>query len=200
MFKAILFDLGNVIVPFDFQRAYARLEPLCNLSRDEIRSRLRSTGSVQRFETGQLDQFAFVQEFSRALGFEISHAEFCDLWSCIFLPDPLIPESLLESLAARHRLVMLSNTNSIHMAMVRENYPLLRHFHDGVFSYEVGAAKPSAKIYEEAVRRAGCQPQECFFTDDIEQNVDAARALGIEAVRFESASQIEHELRARGAL
>jgi glucose-1-phosphatase len=198
--KAILFDLGNVIIPFDFRRAYARLEPLCKFPTEEIRSRLRATGVVHRFETGQIDEFRFVQEFSKALDLDISHAEFCDLWSCIFMPDPLIPESLIESLAQRHRLLLLSNTNSIHISMVRANYPLLRHFQHAVLSYEVGAAKPSPEIYQEAVRRAGCLPQECFFTDDIQQNVDAACALGIDAVRFHSASQIEDELRARHAL
>jgi putative hydrolase of the HAD superfamily len=198
--KAILFDLGNVIVPFDFSRAYARLEPLCKLSPDEIRSRLRATGVVQRFETGQIDELSFVKEFSGALQLDITHAEFCDLWSCIFLPQPLIPESLLEELAARYRLLMLSNTNSIHISLVRANYPLLRHFHGAVLSHEVGAAKPSPKIYQHAIRKAGCAAQECFFTDDLELNVTAARALGIDAVRFESALQIENELRSRGAM
>jgi len=198
--KAIIFDLGNVIIPFDFQRAYARLEPLCGFPMQEIRSRLRATGVVQRFETGQVDEHAFVAEFSRALELHLSHAEFCDLWSSIFLPGTLIPESLIASLAQHHRMLLLSNTNSIHFEMVRANYPLLGHFHHAVLSHQVGAAKPSAKIYQEAIRLAGCDAQECFFTDDIQPYVDAARALGIQAVRFESAAQIESELRARGAL
>jgi len=198
--KAIIFDLGNVIVPFDFRRAYARLEPLCKYSIDEIRSRLRATGMVQRFETGQVDPRHFVQEFSAALNIEISYDQFCELWSCIFLPETLIPESLLISLAGRYRLLLLSNTNPIHFSMVRANYPLLRHFHDAVLSHEVGAAKPSPQIYQEAIRRAGCEPRECFFTDDIQLYVDAARELGMQAVQFQSAAQIECELQARGAL
>ncbi len=198
--KAIIFDLGNVIVPFDFRRAYARLEPLSKYSTDEIRSRLRATGLVQRFETGQVDPRHFVQEFSAALNIEISYDQFCELWSCIFLPETLIPESLLVSLAGRHRLLLLSNTNAIHFSMVRANYPLLRHFHDAVLSHEVGVAKPSPQIYQEAIRRAGCEPRECFFTDDIQLFVDAARELGMQAVQFQSAAQIEGELQARGAL
>jgi len=200
MLKAIIFDLGNVIIPFDFKRAYARLEPLCKYSTDQIRSRLRATGLVQRFETGQVDERRFVKEFSQTLEFDITYDEFCDLWSCIFLPDPLIPEELLESLARRYPLLLLSNTNSIHISMVRANYPLLRHFRDAVLSHEVGAAKPSEAIYREAVRRAGCGAHECFFTDDIQLNVDAAREFGMQAVLFQSTAQIEDELRARGAL
>jgi glucose-1-phosphatase len=198
--KAIIFDLGNVIVPFDFKRAYARLEPLCKFPTEEIRSRLRTSGIVQRFEIGLMDERRFVEEFSKTLDLQLSYAEFCELWSCIFLPGTLIPESLIESLAARHRMLLLSNTNSIHISMVRANYPLLRHFHYSVLSHEVGAAKPSPRIYQEAVRLAGCEARECFFTDDIQQYVDAACAQGIQAVRFESTSQIENELRARQAL
>jgi glucose-1-phosphatase len=198
--KAIIFDLGNVIVPFDFRRAYARLEPLCEFSTDDIRSRLRATGLVQRFETGQVEPRRFVQEFAATLNIDIGYDQFCDLWSCIFLPETLIPESLVVSLAARYRLLLLSNTNPIHISMVRANYPLLRHFHDAVLSHEVGAAKPSHKIYQEAIRRAGCDAPECFFTDDIQLYVDAACELGMQAVQFQSAAQIESELRARGAL
>ena len=198
--KAIIFDLGNVIIPFDFKRAYARLEPLCKYSTEEIRARLRANGLVQRFETGQVDARRFVEEFSGALEFTITYDEFCDLWSCIFLPEPLIPEALLESLARRYPLLLLSNTNPIHISMVRANYPLLGYFRDAVLSHEVGVAKPSLKIYQEAVRRAGCEARECFFTDDIQLNVDAARQLGMQAVQFQSAEQLEHELRARGAL
>jgi FMN phosphatase YigB (HAD superfamily) len=198
--KAIIFDLGNVVIPFDFKRAYARLEPLCKHPTDEIRSRLRATGLVQRFETGQVEERRFVEEFSAALDFEISYDDFCNLWSCIFLPEPLIPEKMLQSLARRYPLLLLSNTNSIHIKMLRAKYPLLGHFRDAVLSHEVGAAKPSPKIYQEAVRRARCQPHECFFTDDIQLYVEAARELGIQAVQFQSAAQIEDELRSRGAL
>jgi putative hydrolase of the HAD superfamily len=195
--KTILFDLGNVIVPFDFKRAYARLGPLCNCEPACIPARIRSTDLVTRFETGRVGPEQFVEELSGLLGLKITFAEFCDLWTCIFLPQPLIGESLLESLASRYRLMLLSNTNPIHFDMVKANYPLLRHFHDCVLSYEAGALKPSPKIFQVALERAQCQPEECFFTDDILINIDAARKHGMHAVQFQSAAQLEVELRVR---
>jgi len=125
--------------------------------------------------------------------------EFCDTFNCIFT-DTLVPESLLETLAARYRLVLLSNTNAIHFPWIRERYPLLRHFHDLVLSYEVKAMKPDPEIYRAAVAKAGCRPEECFYTDDIAQFVEGARAVGIDAVQFVDAAQLERELRARGIL
>jgi FMN phosphatase YigB (HAD superfamily) len=82
--------------------------------------------------------------------------------------------------------------------MLRASQPMLRHFHDLVLSYEVKAMKPLPEIFQAAIARAGCRPEECFYTDDIAAFVAAARSLGIDAVRFESLAQLEEELRARG--
>jgi len=197
LIKTLIFDVGNVLVPFDFKRGYAMMESRCPFPSAEIPQRIRATGLVPRFETGQLGAEQFVEELSRALELNLSYDEFCRLWTCIFLPHTLVPESMIVRLRERHRLLLLSNTNPIHFRMVEENYPVLRHFDERVLSYEVGAAKPSPKIYEEAVARANCRAEECFFTDDIALYVEAARNAGIDAVQFESVAQLENELRAR---
>jgi putative hydrolase of the HAD superfamily len=200
MIKTVIFDLGRVIVPFDFKRGYARLEPLCGIPASGISGRISSTGLVPRFESGQIEPKAFVSELSEHLGLRISYEEFCDIWMSIFLPETLIPEELLTEIGITHRLVLLSNTNAIHFEGIRAQYPLLRHFDAFVLSYEVGAMKPLPAIYEKAIEAARCAPGECFFTDDIEEYVEAAKSMGIDAVRFESATQIRGELRRRGVL
>jgi FMN phosphatase YigB (HAD superfamily) len=196
--KTVLFDLGNVIIPFDFKPAYARLAQHCNCKPEEIPARIRATRLVAPFEKGEIGAEPFVRELSAALGLRLSYQEFCDWWSGIFFAQPLVPEALLEDLASRYRLLALSNTNPIHFTMLQQAYPLLRHFDGYVLSYEVGAAKPEAKIYREAIARAQCDPGECFFTDDLAVNIEAAREHGMDAVQFLSADQLERELRARG--
>jgi putative hydrolase of the HAD superfamily len=157
-----------------------------------------STDLVPRFERGELPPEAFVQQFSRLLELDLDYPRFCEIWSSIFLPETLIADETLERLHRRHRLLALSNTNAIHFEMVRERYPSLRHFDAFVVSYEVGALKPDPRMYRAALERAGAPPQQCFYTDDVAAYVEAARQFGIDAVQFESASQIERELRARG--
>jgi len=196
--KAVIFDLGRVIVPFDFSRGYAKLETLCGIPAAEIPGRIAPTGLVQLLESGGIEPRDFVRELSKHLSLDTSYENFCEIWSSIFLPYTLIPESMLIGIARNYRLVLLSNTNVIHFEMVRENYPLLRHFHSYVLSHEVGAMKPLPLIYRRAIEAAGCLPEECFFTDDIQAYVEGARAQGIDAVQFESAAQIEAELRKRG--
>lgn len=200
MIKTILFDLGNVVIPFDVKRAYTRMAELCGCKAEDVATRIRATALVGPFEKGQIEAEPFVRELSAALKLEISYAEFCNWWNGVFLPETLVSEGLMEDLRSRHRLLALSNTNPIHFAMLKEAYPLMRHFDDYVLSYEVGAAKPEAQIYRDAIARAQCRPEECFFTDDLAVNVEAARAHRIDAVQFFSAEQLERDLRARGAL
>lgn len=198
MVKAIIFDLGRVIVPFDFNRGYERLSPLCGIPAGQIAGHIFPSGLVEQFESGQLESREFVTRLSSHLRMEPTYEEFCEIWSSIFLPETLVHENLVRALAAKYRLVLLSNTNAIHFEMIRRNYPILEHFHAFVLSYEVGAMKPAPLIYQRAVQAAGCRPEECFFTDDIAAYVHGAREQGIDAVQFESEDQVKSELRARG--
>jgi putative hydrolase of the HAD superfamily len=198
MHKAILLDLGKVLIDFDFRRGYQALEGLCPYTAEEIPRRLAPTGLVERFETGLVEPRDFVDQMRRILDLNVDYDQFRGIWSSIFT-DILIPECMLEGLRRRYRMVLVSNTNALHFAMIRETYrDLLRHFDDLVLSYEVHAMKPQAEIFQAAVDRAGCRPQECFYTDDIAAYIEGARRMGIDAVAFESRVQLEGEMRRRG--
>jgi putative hydrolase of the HAD superfamily len=198
VYKALIFDVGKVLIPFDFKRGYQELEKLCGLTVPEIRQRIAATGLVMPFEKGMIETQVFVERLSAALGLDSEHDGFCRAWSCIF-HDQLIPDSTFAALSTRYRLMLLSNTNFLHFQMIRKNYSsLLEHFHDRILSFEVHAAKPEPEIFQAAIQRAGCRAEECFFTDDLAENVEAARREGIDAVQFESAEQLEREMRARG--
>jgi glucose-1-phosphatase len=199
MHKTVIFDLGKVLVPFDFQIGYRALAGVCPYDPVEVRSRIGKTGLVAPFEKGLIEPRDFVRQLSAALELRMDHAGFCRAWSSIFYGQ-LIEDAVLESLSTRYRLLLLSNTNVIHWQMISENYPMLRFFHDHVLSFEVHALKPEAAIYRAAVERAGCLPEECFFTDDIAENVEAARREGLDAVVFESPSQLKEEMARRGIL
>lgn len=195
--KTVIFDLGKVLIPFDFSRGYRAMEKLCSYPAAEIPKRIGTTDLVHRFESGLVEPRDFVDQLSAMLDLRVNYEQFCDIWSSIFLPDPLIPESMLAGLRERYRLLLLSNTNAIHFEMVRQSYPMLRHFDHFVLSYEVKAMKPAPAIYQQAIAHAQCRPEECFYTDDIPAYVEGARKLGIDAVQFESRAQLERELQAR---
>jgi putative hydrolase of the HAD superfamily len=195
--RAIIFDLGKTLIHFDFARGYRALEGLCPHDTPAIRKLLASTGLVGPFETGLVEPRDFVGRISKVLELRADYDAFCEIWNSIFT-EVLVPEEMLEGLKRNYRLVLLSNTNSIHFESVREKYPLLRHFDDLVLSYEVKAMKPQPEIYRAAIECAGCAPEECFYTDDIAEFIDGARAIGIDAVQFTGVERLAEEMKERG--
>ncbi|MDA1311904.1 MAG: HAD family phosphatase [Acidobacteria bacterium] len=196
--KALLFDLGDVIIGLDFRKVYEAAATLSRFSAEEIPRVISRANLASPYERGEMSNDEFHRRFCDALQIEIDYGPFEQLWADMFQPRPLLPDALFNGLKRNHRLLLLSNTNDIHFRFIRQHYPLLRHFDDFVLSYEVGVMKPDAGIYSEAVRRTGAPPPECFFVDDKQINVDAAREAGIDAVRFEGHERLESELRQRG--
>ncbi len=198
MIRTIIFDLGGVLVPLDTARGYAALERLSGHPAEEIRNRLASTDLVRRLETGTIEPREFVRQISAHLGVQASYEQFCELWSCIFLPHELIPDAVVEWLRRHYRLLLLSNTNALHFDAIVASYPVLRHFDEMVLSHRVGALKPAPEIYRHAISSAGCSAAECLFIDDLPTNVAGAIAQGMEAVQFETWEKLAVDLRARG--
>lgn len=200
MIKTVIFDLGRVLVPLNFEPGYRQIEVLSGIPASEIPARIAATGLVEQLETGQISDDGFYIRLADALEMSLTIEEFREIWCSVFQGAPLISEDLVERISKTHRLLLLSNTSSLHFEMLRETLPLLRHFHGYVLSCEVGVMKPGPEIYQAAIAAANCAPGECFFTDDLAENVEAAKRAGIDAVQFLSAGQIEAELRARAVI
>lgn len=200
MIRALLFDMGNVLIPFDIHRGYGALAAHSGLPAAEVADRIRESGLYNLYESGQLETDEFLDRFSQLLGLRLSLAEFREVWNSIFLPETATSEELIRQLKERYRLVLLSNTNELHYGWLRERYPILDHFDDYTLSYEEKAMKPDERIYRAAVSKAGFAPAECFFTDDIERYVEAARGFGIDAETFTGEANLRRHLGTRGIL
>jgi glucose-1-phosphatase len=196
--RALLFDLGRVLVPFEFNRAYRALEALTGLAPDEIRARLAATRLFREFETGLLEPEDFAAEVMRILGFTCDLAEFGRIWNSIFSPETLIPEAALRDLQPRYRLIIVSNTNRLHFEMLEKAYPVFQYFYGYILSYRVRAMKPEPAFYAAALEMAECLPQECVFIDDLPENVAGAKLTGFDGIVFQSFPQLKEELRLRG--
>lgn len=200
MIKTLIFDLGGVLVPLDFPRAYREIAAYSPHAPEEIRRRIAATDLYLRSESGRIETPDFIREMSRALGLDVDEATFRRIWCSVFPPRTLLEDDLLAGLHQRRRILLLSNTNEVHFEWIREYYPIVRHFDGFVLSYEVGHLKPAPEIYREAVRRAGCRPDECYFTDDTAANVEGAIREGLDAVEFVSSDRLRSDLAARGVL
>ncbi|MBM3793588.1 MAG: HAD family phosphatase [Acidobacteria bacterium] len=201
MIKALIFDLGGVIVPIDFTQVYLRFEAHSGLTREEIRARLTDANLVMEFECGRLTETEFRGELNRRLGIALTHAEYQDSWNALFDPAAtagILPERFIADLAARYPVLALSNNNETHFNWVGPRYRHLNHMRHVILSHRFGQAKPGREIYDEAVRLAGCAPGECFFTDDGPAYVDAARAAGLDAELFTGEAALREHLSRRG--
>ncbi len=181
---AYLFDLGNVIAGFDHGIFCRRLAGEGSpLEPEAIHRIVFREGYNDRFEDGTLEGKAFYEQLKAPLELSVGLERFREIWCEIFWENPGM-RVLLEALNAHARLVLVSNTNPWHLAFIRDRTPLLAPFHRLVLSYEVGLRKPDPGFFHAALEAAGSRPERCLYFDDMEENVQAAAALGIPAVLF----------------
>ena len=200
MIKVICLDLGKVIVDYDPTIPLNALGTRSALSMPEIMQVLSDREPLLGFDRGHYSRSDFYRTMCARLRLNVSSKEFEQLWTSLFLPEPLLPESLLLSLKRRYRLLMLSNVNEVHFEFIWKNYPLVRHVEDRLLSYELGCLKPEPAIYRIAIDRAGVRPEEIFFADDRPENVEAARQAGIVATCFQSEQQLRLALSRAGVV
>ena len=198
MIEVVYFDLGKVIVDFDHSRAAQELLKVTPLSLKEAMAVLSDGELVSEYETGRLSSQEHYRKVCRRLQMEVSIEKFRELWGSMFLPEPLLSESFLQDLKKRYRLMLLSNTNEIHFDFVIQNYPILRMIEERLLSFQAGCMKPQARIFELAIKKAGVAPENIFFTDDRPENIEAAQQSGIQALLFQSETQLKRDMVSRG--
>lgn len=192
----VILDLGNVLVWHDNALLFERLAQRAGKDADWVARALTGPGWLAA-NRGELDAEGIRRLVSTALGVELPMAELEPLWSCHFtVHEEVLP--LVERLVGRVKLVLLSNTNALHVKYLRPRLPLLERFDHLLFSNEVGQVKPEPAFYLEALRRAGTPPGRAVFFDDLPEYVEAARALGIHAERFQDAPTFARQLAALG--
>jgi len=198
MIEVLYFDLGKVIIDFDHLRAAEELLKVTPLSLNEAMAVLSDGELVSEYETGQLSSEEHYRKVCRRLQMDISIEKFRELWGSMFLPEPLLSESFLQDLKKRYRLMLLSNTNEIHFDFVIQHYPILGMIEERLLSYQAGCMKPEARIFELAIEKAGVAAENIFFTDDRPENIEAAQRAGIQALVFQSETQLKREMLSQG--
>jgi len=196
--KIIIFDIANTLVTFRSDWRTERLEALCNLSGEELNARLfTDPGSPgMRFDRGLIVSSEFYASCCEIIGVtptERFAAEFRHAYQDIFEPRPDVGE-LVRELAAAHELWLMSNTNVWHLDYVRSQFDYFAYFTSNCNSCDTTFVKPEREIFETAIQRSGCPASDLTFIDDRQANVDAARALGINALRYTSASDVKEQL------
>jgi glucose-1-phosphatase len=204
--KAVIFDIGRVIVRLDLKRAFAPIaaavrgqanQPAERLSPEDIWRLIRADERWQDWQEGRISPTAWHQHMMRRFNFSLSYAEFRDTWNLVLDPEPILDENFFGQLRSRCRLALLSNTDPVHVECLERQFAFGRHFPVRIYSCSVGASKPSPAIYRAALEGLGVRAQDAVYVDDIQEFVDAAREVGLDAIRFENRELLEEELRWR---
>ncbi|MDB6172444.1 MAG: HAD-superfamily hydrolase, subfamily variant 3 [Chthoniobacteraceae bacterium] len=174
--RAFLFDIGNVLLRFDF---FLALKAVATHSK--IHDPLEIMVAVERikiaYEDGKIDRPAFLRSVFDVLNYTGTEAQFISAWEEIFEPNaPML--ALVEKLAGRYPLFLLSNIGDIHREYIFRKYPVFQRFTGGVYSYLACASKPGREIFEIACRDLGLEPATTFYIDDLLPNIEMAQALG----------------------
>jgi glucose-1-phosphatase len=198
--KTVVFDLGKVLLDFDYSIAARRLADRSKVPPDKIRSFIDYSPLLFRLERGQVTTEQFYQEVCAATGFDGPIEEFSNFFSDVFVPI----EPMVELHAALRRrglpTFIFSNTNDLAVQHIRRNFPFYANFDGYILSYEHGVMKPDAGLYEVVERMCGRRGAEILYLDDRPENVAAGAQRGWQVILQESPEKSLAAVRKLGLL
>ena len=198
--RVVVFDLGKVLVDFDYSIAAHKIASKSKLASGDVRNFLDHSPLLFRYETGLLNRQQFYDEICAGTGFCGDLAEFGAAFADIFVPiEPMV--ELQKTLRSEGTpTYIFSNTNDLAVGHIRQNFPFFSNFDGYIFSYEHGAMKPQAKLYEVVERYCGRREGEILYLDDRPENVEAGAARGWQVILHESAEKSREAISKLGLL
>lgn len=183
----LIFDMGNVIIDIDISLTLKALKN--GLSENEflLADEFMRSDLHEAFESGNINEKEFRNGIRMAFDKDWEDEWIDRVWNTLLLTIPKERINLLKVLRKDYNLYLLSNTNSIHFKVVEEMFEkdhpedtFLGLFDRVFLSHEMGLRKPDSKIYEKVVEEIGAQPQTCIFFDDLQENLNAAKEVGLQ--------------------
>jgi len=181
MIKNIIFDLGNVLINFDFNRFFA----VCGYKPGE-RELDEALPVLMKFDAGQMNRWEFFSQMKEVFNFKLSQNEFEAAWCDNFWENKEMID-FAKKLSKHYPVYILSNTDEIHFPYIWQKFPALHFFQKNLMlSYELEAVKPGKLIFEKALRLFELVPEESLFIDDINNNTKAANICGLNSIWYRS--------------
>ena len=180
--KAVIFDLGKVLLDFDYRIAGRRIAEQGRVSPDQVRQFIDHSPLLFRFETGRISREQFFAEVQAATGFGGTIENFREFFADIFSPIAPMVALQAELSGGGVPTYIFSNTNELAVDHIRRSYPFFGAFDGYILSYEHGAMKPDPKLYEVVETRTGCRGADLLYIDDRPENIETAVRRGWQVV------------------
>lgn len=204
MIKLFVFDLGNVILPFEHRQIAVKLheksvDKQAYTPQDLFDAMFDfENGMVNPYEEGLMSSVEFFSELKHRFQLEMNLEDFKDIWNPIFRDDPEVNRAILYLREKGYPLFLLSNTNELHFSYIIEKYPIVHVLDEWLLSFEVGAKKPKRRMFDAIFEKTDIRPPEVLYIDDIAHYVEAAQQLGINGIVFKHADQLWEFIRKNG--
>ncbi len=186
MNTVVVFDLGKVLVDFDYSIAARKIAARSRMSLDGVNRFIGDSDLTVNYELGLVTRREFFEQTRQAIGFHGTFVEFGEFFADIFME---IPPMIQLHAGLRRRGVptyIFSNTNNLAIEHIRRNFPFFKNFNGYIFSCEIGAMKPDAKIYEALEKLAGRRGADILYLDDRPENVAGGAVRGWRAILHET--------------
>jgi glucose-1-phosphatase len=196
--RAIIFDIGRVLVRIDVAQAMQGLAAGGSLSPSELWTAIEKDPRWHDWQEGRISPRDWYLHLAKRFGTHLTFEQFTEVWNRVLDPTPIHEDAFFEKLSKRYRLALLSNTDPIHVRHMEATYSFFAFFPARIYSCAVGASKPDPIIYREALRALKVQAQEAVYIDDIAAYVEAAQRLGMGGIQFQSPAQLTSNLKSLG--
>jgi FMN phosphatase YigB (HAD superfamily) len=195
-----IFDLGKVLVDFDYTIAAQKIAARSTKAPRDLHAFLGSSPLLVEYESGRLTRQEFFTAVRDAIGYQDGLAEFGSYFADIFSEMPGTIALHAELRRRGFKTYIFSNTNDLAIEHVRRRFPFFANFDGYIFSCEVGAMKPETAIYEAMEAMCGCRGADLIYLDDRAENIAAGAARGWRAIQHESTDATRKALEAIGVL
>lgn len=194
--KAIIFDLGGVVIDVDMEKPYNDFAEMVKDDDPElVKEDLLSTAFD--LEVGLSDPKEFYREVRAITKKKMKNEEIDEIWNSML--GEVDPENivLLDKLKAKYKILALSNTNEIHEAEFNKRFAAVANgrtpeqiFDKAFYSHDMGMRKPDEYMYKEVLESYDLEPEDALFIDDNADNVKAAQAMGIKGYHLKKGEKI----------
>lgn len=178
-----LFDIGRVLLDFDFERSLSCLFPANTVDLSVRLERLNER--KDEFEAGKIDGKIFIDWAINILEIQATPVEFHHAWRHIFKLNTPMWQCVKKLAESGHQLILFSNTNSIHWPWMTEAFPEFAIFDDAVVSFETGSVKPDIAIYHHVILEHDLIPADTIYIDDLPNNIATGRELGFRTWQYD---------------
>lgn len=195
----IIFDLGNVLIEVQPEKALVQFARHCHTSPDEIRRFYLSPTHLE-FMSGAIPPTKFYHLLLEKYDCNLPFDQFLKIWKSVIAGPKPGMEQLVNKLHSQYTLAICSNTDPWHWEEAFSRCPFLEKFHYYFLSYELMHRKPDQFVFEHMLQKMNATASQCLFIDDTAENVETAKKLGFLVLQAQDATTIENFLEQAGLL